>query len=79
MRWECERGCGAGGSKTYETAAQANHIAVAVDGEDRDDVGRRAPWIAMFPLRLWHKLRERSERSERADRSKRPGRPERAA
>ena len=63
MRWECQRGCGAGGSKTYPTAALAQEYAAEFDREDRDDVGRRAPWLAMFPLRLWHKLRQRSERT----------------
>lgn len=63
MRWECQRGCGAGGAKTYPTAAQAQQYATAFDREDRDDIGRRAPWLAMFPLRLWHKLRQRSERT----------------
>lgn len=60
MRWECERGCAAGGSKTYPSPAQARHYAAAFDREDRDDLGRRAPLLGMFPLRVWHKLRARS-------------------
>lgn len=62
MRWECQRDCGAGGSKTYPSPAAARHYAIAFDREDRDDLGRRAPPLGMFPLRIWHRLRERSER-----------------
>src|SRR5581483_11072733 len=39
MTWECERGCGAGGSKRYETAAEATRYANAFDREDRHDLG----------------------------------------
>jgi hypothetical protein len=60
MRWECQRGCGAGGSKTYPSAAAAQHYASAFDREDRDQLGRRAPLLGMFPLRIWHKIHERS-------------------
>jgi hypothetical protein len=52
MTWTCERGCGAGGSKRYPTADHASRYAAAFDREDRDDVGRRAPLVAGFPLRL---------------------------
>ncbi len=62
MRWECERRCGAGASKTYASAAEAHHYALAFDREDRDELGRRAPLLGMFPLRTWHKLRTRSGR-----------------
>ena len=61
MRWECQRGCGAGGSKTYASSAEARHYATAFDREDRDDLGRRAPVLGMFPLRIWHNLRKRSQ------------------
>ncbi len=62
MRWECERGCNAGGSKTYASPTQARHFAAAFDREDRDELGRRAPLLGMFPLRIWHKLRTRTDR-----------------
>jgi hypothetical protein len=62
MRWECERDCDAGGRKTYDSPATARTYAAAFDREDRDELGRRAPLLGMFPLRLWHKMRERSER-----------------
>jgi hypothetical protein len=59
MRWTCQRGCGAGGSKDYESAAEAARYAAAFDREDRDEVGRRAPFLGMFPLRMWWTLRNR--------------------
>ncbi len=52
MRWRCERGCGAGGEKTYASAADAARYARAFDREDSEDIGRRAPLIGMFPLRI---------------------------
>jgi hypothetical protein len=63
MRWECTRGCGAGGSKSYPTADDAARYARAFDREDREDLGRRAPLIGLFPLRLYRALRGRSRRS----------------
>ena len=60
MRWECERDCDAGGVKTYDSPAAASHYAAAFDREDRDQLGRRAPVLGMFPLRVWHRLRRRS-------------------
>jgi hypothetical protein len=59
MRWTCARGCGAGGEKEYETADEATRYAAAFDREDRDEVGRRAPFLGMFPLRMWWTLRKR--------------------
>jgi hypothetical protein len=59
MRWTCERGCGAGGSKEYATAAEASSYAAAFDREDRDELGRRAPFLGMFPLRIWWHLKRR--------------------
>jgi hypothetical protein len=35
----------------------ATQFACAFDKEDSDDVGRRAPFLGMFPLRIWRKLR----------------------
>jgi hypothetical protein len=59
MTWDCAR-CGvAGGSKTYATAAEAERFAAAFDREDRSEVGRRAPLVALLPLRLWRALRDR--------------------
>jgi hypothetical protein len=59
LRWQCQRGCGAGGSKRYETAADAQRYAAAFDREDRADIGRRAPLVGLFPLRIWRALRRR--------------------
>jgi hypothetical protein len=58
LRWHCERGCGAGGSKRYPTAEDARRYAAAFDREDRQDLGRRAP-LGLFPLRLARALRRR--------------------
>lgn len=60
MTWRCERGCGAGGEKRYASAAEAARYARAFDREDRHDVGRRAPLLGMFPLRLAWLLRRRA-------------------
>jgi hypothetical protein len=59
MRWTCERGCGAGGSKEYGSAEEAARYTAAFDLEDRSEVGRRAPPLGMFPLRVWWSLRNR--------------------
>lgn len=61
MTWECQRACGAGGSKTYSSPAAARQYAVAFDREDRAQLGRRAPLIGLFPLRLWYRLRHRDD------------------
>ncbi|HEY2656343.1 MAG TPA: hypothetical protein VGI55_11180 [Solirubrobacteraceae bacterium] len=58
LRWRCERGCGAGGSKRYRTAEDARRYAAAFNREDREDIGRRAP-LGLFPLRLARALRRR--------------------
>jgi hypothetical protein len=59
MRWQCQRGCGAGGEKAYSTAADARRYAAALDREDREDLGLHAPLIAGLPLRLARVLRRR--------------------
>jgi hypothetical protein len=59
MLWTCERGCGAAGSKEYPSAADAARYAEAFDREDRSELGRRAPLLGMFPLRMWWTLRRR--------------------
>ena len=59
MLWTCERGCGAGGSKEYASASDAARYAAAFDREDRSELGRRAPLLGMFPLRMWWTLRKK--------------------
>jgi hypothetical protein len=51
MHWNCERGCGAGGSKRYRSADDARRYAASFDRADRADLGRRAP-LGLLPLRL---------------------------
>jgi hypothetical protein len=68
MLWECERDCDAGGRKTYDSPAEARRYAAAFDREDRDELGRRAPVLGMFPLRLWHKIPPEIERFVAEDR-----------
>jgi hypothetical protein len=63
MRWSCERDCGAGGEKTYASPEEAARFAAAFDRDDRADLGRRAPLLGLFPLRLLHALRRRRTRS----------------
>jgi hypothetical protein len=57
VTWRCQRGCAAGGAKNYSSAAAAQRYATAFDREDRADIGRRAPLIGLFPLRLWYRIR----------------------
>jgi hypothetical protein len=59
MVWACER-CGENGSKRYASAADATRYACAFDREDRDDLGRRAPLVGLFPLRLLRAWRRRA-------------------
>jgi len=63
MRWECQRGCGAAGSKQYSSAADAQRYASAFDREDREALGKRAPLVGLFPLRLYRALRDRRRRA----------------
>jgi hypothetical protein len=62
MRWECRRGCGASGSKRYRSAQEASRYAGAFDREDQNDLGKRAPLVGLFPLRLARALRRRWRR-----------------
>ncbi len=62
MVWECGRGCGAGGRKEYGSAADAARYTRALDREDRDELGRRAPLVGLLPLRLYHAARRRARR-----------------
>jgi hypothetical protein len=55
MRWDCARGCGAGGKKVYDTPAQAARYAAAFDEEDRDKVTGH-PTVTMIPLWIARKL-----------------------
>jgi hypothetical protein len=57
MRWSCERGCGAGGAKRYADPAAAARYARTLDREDSDDLGRRAPFFGLLPLRLARRRR----------------------
>jgi hypothetical protein len=63
MRWRCQRGCGAGGAKRYGSAADATRYARAFDREDREDIGRRAPLVGLFPLRILRAVRNRVRRT----------------
>jgi hypothetical protein len=59
MSWSCAR-CGrTGGEKTYGSAAGAQQFAAALDREDRENLGRRAPLVGLLPLRLWRAWRDR--------------------
>ena len=55
MRWTCERGCGSGGEKIYDTPADAARYASAFDRED----GQRSTahvTPSTFPLWLARRL-----------------------
>ena len=56
MLWECSR-CPAGADKTYATAVEAQRLAKAFNVRDNADLGKRAPLIGLFPLRLWRKFK----------------------
>ncbi len=62
MRWECERGCGARGSKRYASAEEARRYARAFDREDPRGAGKR-PLLSLLPLRLARR-RGRGEEEE---------------
>jgi hypothetical protein len=61
MTWACEWCGGHAGSKTYDSAVAARKYARAFDRRDGQDVGKRAPLLGMFPLRLWRFLRNRKD------------------
>ncbi|TWE28366.1 hypothetical protein FHX69_1020 [Prauserella muralis] len=61
MTWTCERGCAAGGRKTYASASEARRYATAFDREDSTELGHRAPLLGMFPLRLLRAIRRGRE------------------
>ena len=58
MRWECARGCGEAGEKTYPTPEQAQRYARAFD---REDTGRR-PLLSLLPLGLARRFGGRAGR-----------------
>jgi hypothetical protein len=58
MVWECDRGCGMRGEKTYGSGVDAARYAAAFDREDRDDVGRR-PLLSLLPLGLARRIGRR--------------------
>ena len=65
LRWECERGCGAGGSKRYPSERDAQRYAAALE-RDRGRLGERAPLFGLFPLRVFNAFRRSQERRARA-------------
>ncbi|MGH2855844.1 MAG: hypothetical protein ACRDMJ_00010 [Solirubrobacteraceae bacterium] len=63
MSWQCQReGCTASGEKLYPSAETAERYAAALDREDRDKLGRRAPLFGLFPLRIWRRIVDRGQR-----------------
>jgi hypothetical protein len=64
MRWTCERGCGAGGEKAYPSDVEAARYAAAFDRPGNRTLGRRAPFFGLFPLRVWHWLKNRRSRPD---------------
>jgi hypothetical protein len=56
MCWSCERGCGAGGEKVYESTADASRYAAAFDRTDSSRVDAH-PTLSTLPLWLIRKLR----------------------
>jgi len=62
MRWSCRR-CGETlGQKEYPTPADARRYARALNREDSEDLGTRAPLIGLLPLRLARLARRRRGR-----------------
>ena len=61
MRWECDRGCGEGGSKRYATAEDAHRYATAFDRRDAEDLGKR-PLLSLLPLWLARRAGDRAKR-----------------
>jgi hypothetical protein len=60
MRWECMRGCGAGGEKRYATDEEATRYAQGLE-RDRHAAGEgRVPLVSTLPLRLLRRARKRS-------------------
>lgn len=62
MTWQCERGCGAGGEKSYDSPELARMYAASLDKQDSAELGKRAPLIGLAPLRLYHWWKRRHRR-----------------
>ena len=58
MLWECERGCGTGGSKAYSSPDDAQRYATALDADPGDAASRR-PMLSTLPLWLARRIRGR--------------------
>jgi hypothetical protein len=61
MRWQCERGCGSGGQKAYESPVDAQRYARAFNRRDSDDLGKR-PTLSLLPLWLGRRAGGKSSR-----------------
>jgi len=59
MLWDCGRCDAPGGVKEYGSTEQARKYATAFDREDNADLGRRAPFLGLFPLRIYRYLRRK--------------------
>lgn len=57
MTWACERCRNEFGHKDYTTERDAQRYAATFDRRESDNMGRGAPLIGLFPLRIWHKFR----------------------
>ncbi len=62
MTWACER-CRVANTKTYDTPAEAGRYARSFDRDDRQEFGRRAPLVGLFPLRVWRFWRDRGSKA----------------
>jgi hypothetical protein len=58
LRWDCERGCGAGDEKTYDSAERADRYARHFNRRDSSSLGTRFP--IPLPQGVWRKRREDS-------------------
>ena len=58
LRWDCARGCGAGGTRRYERDEDARRYASALSRGHRADHRRALPF-ALLPLRLASRRRGR--------------------
>jgi hypothetical protein len=58
MTWRCAR-CAEGGAKQYSDPASAARFAAGLNADSAGGLGRRAPLIGLFPLRVWHHWRNR--------------------
>jgi hypothetical protein len=56
LRWECLRGCGAGGSKQYARPEDAERYARGLERET-GAADRAPPLVAALPLRLLRRWR----------------------